>query len=243
MVLRYSSQITSHEGAALSIKTLNLDARLYTYFQSISLREPELLACLRQETRELPLGGMQISPEQGQFMALLMQLMGARRCLEVGTFTGYSALACALALPPEGELLTLDISDEWTRIAQRYWLAAGVAPRVHLVLGPASDSLRTLRREGQEGTFDFMFIDADKPGYPDYLEQGFHLVRPGGLIAIDNVLWGGLVADPSAGDQDTISLRKFNSALHRDFRFDLSLVPIGDGLTLLRKRADPPARF
>jgi predicted O-methyltransferase YrrM len=169
-------------------------------------------------------------------MALLVRIMGARRCLEVGTFTGYSTLVCALALPPDGEILALDTSEEWTALARRYWADAGVSGKVRLKLGPAADTLRQLRREGREGTFDFMFIDADKPGYADYVEQGFHLVRAGGLIAIDNVLWSGDVADPGVADPDTVALRKLNEDLHGDQRFDLSMVPIGDGLTLLRKR-------
>lgn len=220
----------------MSSRTLNLDDRLYEYLQRMSLREPELLARLRAETMRLPMAVMQISPEQGQFMALLVQLIGARRCLEVGTFTGYSALACALALPPDGELVALDISEEWTAIGRRYWAEAGLAGKVRLRLGPAGESLRQLRREGREGTFDFMFIDADKPGYADYVDQGFHLVRSGGVIAIDNVLWSGRVADPGATDPDTSALRRLNEELHDDPRFDLSMVPIGDGLTLLRKR-------
>lgn len=221
----------------MSSRTLNLDDRLYEYLQKVSVREPEVLARLRAETMRLPMAVMQISPEQGQFMALLIQLLGARRCLEVGTFTGYSALACALALPRDGELVALDISEEWTAIGRRYWAEAGVGDRIHLKLGPARESLRQLRRDRGDGTFDFMFIDADKTGYADYVEQGFHLVRSGGLIAIDNVLWSGLVADPAVADADTAALRSLNEQLHRDPRFDLSMVPIGDGLTLLRKRS------
>jgi len=220
----------------VSNRTLNLDDRLYEYLQRRSLREPAVLARLRAATMRLPMAVMQISPEQGQFMALLVRLLGARSCLEVGTFTGYSALCCALALPPDGELVALDISEEWTAIGQRYWAEAGVAGKVRLQLGPARESLRQLRRNGRDGTFDFMFIDADKPGYADYVEQGFHLVRAGGLIAIDNVLWSGLVADPAVADADTVALRQLNEQLHDDPRFDLSMVPIGDGLTLLRKR-------
>jgi predicted O-methyltransferase YrrM len=220
----------------VSSRTLNLDGPLYDYFQRVSLREADVLARLRRETALLPMAVMQISPEQGQFMALLLRAIGARRCLEVGTFTGYSALACALALPPEGELVALDISEEWTAIGRRYWEMAGVAGRITLRLGPAGESLRRLRRDGSEGTFDFMFIDADKTGYPDYVEQGFHLLRAGGLMAIDNVLWSGRVADPGNSDPDTVALRNLNERLHADHRFDLSLVPIGDGLTLLRKR-------
>jgi predicted O-methyltransferase YrrM len=220
----------------VSSRTLNLDDQLYQYLQRVSLREADVLVRLRRETALLPMAVMQISPEQGQFMAFLVRATGARRCLEVGTFTGYSALVCALALPPEGELVALDISEEWTAIGQRYWGEAGVADKVHLRLGPASDSLHRLRREGRDGTFDFMFIDADKPGYPEYVEQGFHLLRAGGLIAIDNVLWSGLVADLGNSDADTLALRNLNDRLHTDHRFDLSMVPIGDGLTLLRKR-------
>jgi caffeoyl-CoA O-methyltransferase len=182
------------------------------------------------------MAGMQISPEQGQFMALLLGLTGARRCLEIGTFTGYSALVCALALPADGKLLTLDVSEEWTAIARRYWLEAGVADRIELRLGPAGDSLRQLLADGAAGTFDFVFVDADKAGYPAYLERGFELLRPGGLLAFDNVLWGGRVADPQANDADTLAIRALNAQLHGDPRFDLSMVPIGDGLTLARRR-------
>lgn len=221
----------------MSSRTLSLDDGLYRYLQENSLREPEVLRRLREETAGLPMAAMQISPEQGQFMALLVRATDARRCLEVGTFTGYSALACALALPAGGELVALDISEEWTAVARRYWQEAGVADRVRLILGPAGGSLRRLRREGAEGTFDFMFIDADKPGYADYVEQGFHLLRAGGLIAIDNVLWSGRVADPAAVDADTMALRTLNATLRGDERFDLSMLPLGDGLTLLRKRA------
>jgi len=220
----------------LANRTLSLDDRLYAYLQQVSLREPQVLGELRAETARLPLARMQIAPEQGQFMALLVRLLGARRCLEVGTFTGYSALACALALPPDGELLALDLSEEWTAIGRRFWLAAGMAGRIRLRLGPAGDTLRQIRREGGDGSFDFMFIDADKPGYPDYVEQGWHLVRSGGLIVIDNVLWSGRVADPADEDEDTVALRELNARLKDDGRFDLSLLPVGDGLTLLRRR-------
>jgi len=220
----------------VSTRTLNLDDRLYQYLRHVSLREADVLRRLRQETARLPMAVMQISPEQGQFMAFLIRAIGARRCLEVGTFTGYSALACALALPTDGELVALDISAEWTAIGMRYWEEAGVASRIRLLLGPAGESLRRLRRDRGDGYFDFMFIDADKPGYADYVEQGLQLVRTGGLIAIDNVLWSGQVADPGVSDPDTLALRALNEALLADQRFDLSMVPIGDGLTLLRKR-------
>lgn len=221
----------------MSSRTLNLDDSLYGYLKENSLREPDVLRRLREETAGLPMGRMQISPEQGQFMALLIGATGARRCLEVGTFTGYSALACALALPADGELVALDTSAEWTAIGRRYWEEAGMAGRIRLLLGPAAATLRRLRADGRDGTFDFMFVDADKPGYADYVEQGWHLLRPGGLIAIDNVLWSGRVADPAATDDDTAAIRALNAALHVDERFDLSMLPLGDGLTLLRKRA------
>lgn len=220
----------------MSSRTLSLDDRLTAYLRSVSLREGLVLERLRAETAHLPMAVMQISPEQGQFMALLLQLIGARRCLEIGTFTGYSALVCALALPADGQLVALDISEEWTAIGRRYWHEAGVADRIDLRLGPARESLGRLLDQGGRGSFDFMFIDADKTGYSDYYEQGLELLRPGGLMAFDNVLWGGRVADPANQDADTVAIRRLNAALHVDQRIDLSLVPIGDGLTLVRKR-------
>lgn len=220
----------------MSRRTLNIDERLYDYLQRTSVREPDALVRLRAETARLPMAGMQISPEQGQFMAFLIRAIGARRCLEVGTFTGYSALVCALALPPDGELVALDVSEEWTAIGRRYWEEAGVAGHIRLRLGAAGESLRRLRQEGRDGSFDFMFIDADKTGYADYVEQGYHLLRAGGLIAIDNVLWAGRVADPGVLDADTVALRTLNERLLGDTRFELSMVTIGDGLTLLLKR-------
>jgi predicted O-methyltransferase YrrM len=220
----------------MSLRTLSLDDRLHAYLLGVSLREPEVLQKLRVETAALPMARMQISPEQGQFMALLLRLTGARRCIEVGTFTGYSALACAMALPDSGRLTALDTSEEWTRIARRYWYEAGVADRIELRLGPARDSLRAMLDEGQAGSVDFMFIDADKGGYAGYLESGLELLRPGGLLAFDNTLWGGAVADPANNEPDTVAIRALNESLFRDSRVDLSLVPIGDGLTLARKR-------
>jgi O-methyltransferase len=220
----------------MSTRTLNLDDRLYAYLLSVGVREPEVLARLRAETAALPMARMQISPEQGQFMALLVRLMGARRCLEVGTFTGYSSLACALALPPDGELIAMDVSAEWTAIARRYWQEAGVADRIRLRLGPAADTLAELAAGPGAGSFDFMFVDADKTGYARYYELGLKLLRPGGLMAFDNVLWGGRVADPANQDDDTVALRELNGQLHRDGRVDMVLAPIGDGLTLVRKR-------
>jgi caffeoyl-CoA O-methyltransferase len=179
---------------------------------------------------------MQISPEQGQFMALLVELIGARRILEVGTFTGYSALAVALALPPDGRVITCDINEEMTAIARRYWAEAGVADKIDLRLAPAIDTLDELLAEGQAGQFDFAFIDADKTNYLAYYERTLELLRSGGLIAIDNVLWNGAVADPERQDDDTSAIRALNEAVHADDRVSLSLLPISDGLTLARKR-------
>jgi predicted O-methyltransferase YrrM len=216
-------------------QTLGLSRDLADYLRRVGVREHPVLAALRAETAALPLAVMQISPEQGQFMAMLVRLTGARRCLEVGTFTGYSATVCALALPEDGRLTALDVSEEWTAIARRYWQQAGVAHKIDLRLGPAADSLRSLLPAG-EGSYDFLFIDADKPNYATYYELGLRLVRPGGLIAFDNVLWGGLVADPAVTDESTVALRALNLRLQADDRVDICMVPIGDGVTLARRR-------
>ena len=223
----------------MSNRTLGLDDKLHDYLLAVSLREEPLLARLREETALMPEHNMQIAPEQGQFMALIVQLLGARRCLEVGVFTGYSSLAVARALPPDGQLIGCDVSDEFTRVARRYWQEAGVDDRIDLRLGPAVDTLARLIEDPAAGpdTFDFAFIDADKGNYLTYYEQCLTLVRPGGLIAIDNTLWNGAVVDSSIDDADTRAIRTLNSALHADERIDLSLVPIGDGLTLCRVRA------
>jgi len=213
-----------------------MDDRIYEYLCRVSLREPEILQRLRTETAQLPQANMQISPEQGQFLAFLVRLTGARTCLEVGTFTGYSALACALALPADGRLTALDISEEWTAIAQRYWREAGVADRITLTLRPGIEGMQALLDQDRQGSFDYIFIDADKTSYPQYCELGLALLRPGGLLLFDNVLWGGRVADPGQSDPDTRAIRKLNDMLHQDQRIDLSLVPIADGLTLVRKR-------
>lgn len=212
-----------------------LDQKLHEYLAAVSLREPDILRELREETAQLDKAVMQIGPEQGQFMALLLKLMGARRYLEVGTFTGYSALVCAQALPEDGEVFALDISEEWTAIAKRYWQKAGVADRVHLRLGSAAETLQAMVPE-QAGSFDCVFIDADKTGYQNYIELGYELLRPGGLIILDNVLWGGAVADPNDMEDDTLALRAVNEKMLNDQRFDISLVPVGDGLTLARKK-------
>jgi caffeoyl-CoA O-methyltransferase len=219
----------------MSNKTLTLDDRLYDYLLSVSLREPELLAQLRQETDLHPFSQMQIAPEQGQLMALLIRLMGATNAIEIGVFTGYSSLCIALALPPYGKLIACDLNEDYTAIARRYWQAAGVSNKIDLRIAPALQTLDTLLDEEEAGAFDFVFIDADKQNYLHYYDRALQLLRPGGLVAIDNVLWGGSVADPKAQDPDTQAIRSFNEFLHQDERVMLSLVPIGDGLTLAVK--------
>ena len=220
----------------MSRRSIVLTDALYEYLLSVSLREPELLARLRQETARQEMARMQISPEQGQFMFLLLRLIGARRCLEIGVFTGYSSLVTALALPEDGRIVACDVSEEWTAVARRYWREAGVEPKIDLRIAPALETLDRLMEAGEAGRFDFAFLDADKESYLAYYERVLKLLRPGGLLAVDNVLWSGRVADPEVSDADTAALRHFNEALHRDERIDLSLVPIGDGLTLARKR-------
>lgn len=220
----------------MSNQTLGLTPRLYDYLLNHSLREPPVLQKLRQETAQHPLAAMQIAPEQGQFMALLVRLIGARKTLEVGVFTGYSTLVTALALPPEGCVVACDVSEEYTAIARRYWQQAGVTDKIDLRLAPAAETLAQLLQAGQANSFDFAFIDADKSGYDTYYEQCLQLVRPGGLIAIDNVLWSGHVADPESRDSRTLKIHALNEKLHADERIDLSLVPIADGLTLAYKR-------
>ncbi|MED5618375.1 class I SAM-dependent methyltransferase [Ideonella sp. BN130291] len=219
----------------MSNRTLNLDDTLYQYVLSHSVREHPAQAALREATRHHPHAGMQISPEQGQLMALLVRLMGARRTIEIGVFTGYSALTVALALPDDGTVLACDISEEYVRVGRPHWQAAGVAHKIDLRLAPALQTLDTQLAEGGAGRYDFAFIDADKTGYDAYYERCLQLLRPGGLIAIDNTLWSGAVARP-AQDKDTLALQALNTKLHADERVDLSLLPISDGLTLLRKR-------
>jgi len=220
----------------MSSRTISVDDALYDYILRVSLRESDVLARLRAETKALPDAGMQISPEQGQFMTLLARLAGAKRAIEIGTFTGYSAICVASALPPGGMLVACDMSEEWTAIARRYWAEAGVDDRIDLRLGPALDTLDALIGEGGAGTYDLVFIDADKTGYAGYYERALTPLRSGGLICVDNVLWGGSVIDPQKQSDDTKAIRAFNEKLHADDRVDLSLVPIGDGLTLARKR-------
>jgi O-methyltransferase len=217
-------------------RNVQVNDTLYRYILDHSLREPAVLAELRAETAQLPMAGMQIGPEQGQLMGLMARLTGARRCIEVGVFTGYSSLAVALALPPDGRIVACDVSEEWTAIARRYWKKAGVEARIDLRLAPAVETLDGLIAAGEAGRYDMAFIDADKGGYLAYYERCLALLRTGGLIMVDNTLWSGDVADPGNTKPDTVSLRAFNEALHRDERIDLALLPIGDGVTFARKR-------
>lgn len=221
---------------AMSRETLGLSETLLEYLREASLREPDVLRELREETARRSDAQMQIAPEQGQFMALLLRLIGARRTIEVGVYTGYSALAAALALPDDGYILACDIDPDVTETARRYWNRAGVADRIDLHVGPALRTLDEEVRAGNLGRYDFAFIDADKGGYIDYYERCLALLRQGGLIAVDNTLWGGRVADADVDDEDTRAIRAFNEHVGGDDRVDLSLVPIADGLTLARKR-------
>ena len=217
-------------------RTTALTDRLYDYLVDVSVREPPILRELREETARLPMAMMQIGAEQGQFMRLLIELIGARRAVEVGTFTGYSALCVAEAMGPQGRLIACDVSEEYTAVARRYWARAGVAERIDLRLGPAVATLDKMLAAGAAGSVDFVFIDANKTDYDAYYERALRLLRPGGLIAVDNVLWGGSVADPTVDDEDTNAIRALNRKLATDERVSLSLVPIGDGVTLARKR-------
>lgn len=216
--------------------SLGLGDELYDYLLKVSLREANVLRRLREETAAMPRSIMQISPDQGQFMALLVELMGATRCIEVGVFTGYSSLAVALALPSEGRITACDISEEYTAVARRYWAEAGVAHKIDLRLAPALETLDGLISDGATGTYDFAFIDAEKTEYADYYERLLTLLRPGGLILIDNVLWSGRVADAEIDSDDTVAIRAFNEKLMADERVSLSMLALADGLTLARKR-------
>lgn len=217
-------------------RTIDLDERLHAYLLAVSLREPDILRRLREETAHREDAEMQIAPEQGQLMALLVRAIGARRALELGVYTGYSALVTALALPPDGRIVACDVDAETTGIAHRYWEEAGVAGKIDLRIAPAIETLDGLLADGEADAFDFAFIDADKESYADYWERCLALVRPGGLLAVDNVLRGGRVADPEAEDPGTEAIRAFNAAVHADERVDLSLVPVADGVTLARVR-------
>jgi predicted O-methyltransferase YrrM len=207
-----------------------LPEKVARYIHEHSVREPLVLRELREATKAVPMSGMQIGADQGQFLQLLVQAIGAKRCLEIGTYTGYSALAVALALPKDGRIICCDISEEWTAVGKPFWKRAGVEKKIDLRIGPALDTLKTLK-----GPFDFVFIDADKPNYANYYEACLPLVRRGGIIAIDNTLWSGWVAEKDRSDADTVALRAFNDKLHRDDRVALSMLPLGDGVTLALK--------
>jgi caffeoyl-CoA O-methyltransferase len=216
-------------------RTLDLDDRLYDYLLKVGVRESDLLKELRAETSKLPSAGMQIGADQGAFMHLLAGIIGAKRALEVGTFTGYSSICVASALPADGKLICCDVSEEYTSIARNYWRRAGLESKIELRLGPAVATLDALI-EAKVPEFDFVFIDADKTNYVNYYERALKLVRAGGLIAIDNVLWGGDVADPKENDEDTVAIRALNDKVRADDRVTLSMIPLGDGLTLARRR-------
>ncbi|WP_025805655.1 class I SAM-dependent methyltransferase [Pseudomonas chlororaphis] len=220
----------------MTARTLNLDDALYHYLLDVSLRETPLLRRLRDETQALPMARWQVAPEQGQFLALLIKLIGAQRVLEVGTFTGYSALSMAAALPEDGQLICCDIPGDYNATARRYWQEAGVAGRIELRLAPALETLASIEREEGEGGFDLVFIDADKANYPAYLESALRLLRVGGLAVFDNTLWSGRVLEENPQSEDTRAIQALNRALKDDPRVDLSLLPLGDGLTLCRKR-------
>ena len=220
----------------MSNRTIGLSDELAAYVVEVGTREPEVLARLREETAAIPQHGMQIAPEQGAFLAILVELIGARRCIEVGTFTGYSSTAIALALPEDGQLVCCDVSEEWTSLARKYWDEAGVADRIDLRIAPAAETLDQLLADGEEDAFDFAFIDADKPGYDGYYERLLRLVRPGGLIALDNTLWGGEVLDQNTDDESTRAIQALNAKLAGDERITLCLVPVADGVTLARRR-------
>lgn len=220
----------------MSNKSIGLTDELHEYLLRVGVREPEILRRLRRETAALPNATMQIAPEQGAFMALLVELLAPRKCLEVGTFTGYSALAVALAMTPDARLVCCDVSEEWTSTARRYWKEAGVAERIELRVAPALETLDALLAGGEADTFDFAFLDADKTNYPNYYERMVDLLRPGGLLAIDNVLGAGRVLAPAADDVNAQAILELNERVASDERVSIALVPIADGVTLARKR-------
>ncbi len=219
----------------MSRETIGLGQRLHSYVVGCGDQEHPVAARLRALTAEMPNGAMQIAPEQGQFLAFLVKLIGAHTALEIGTFCGYSTLWTALALPPDGTLIACDVSDEWTAIGRRYWREAGVTDRIDLRIGPATDTMAALEGDGWSGRFDFVFIDADKEGYDAYYEGALRLVRSGGLIVFDNMLRGGAVADAQVRNQATRSIRALNTKIAADDRVDKVMIPIGDGMSLARK--------
>lgn len=220
----------------MSRRTTLLDDRLYEYFLEVSVRDDDLHRRLREETGKLENARMQISPEQGQFLTLLVGAMSAELALELGTFTGYSALCIAEGLTEDGRLIACDIDEEWPTFGRRYWAEAGVGHKVDFRPGPAAETMAQLIAEGMEGDFDFIFIDADKRGLEEYYEKALRLVRRGGVIAVDNTLWKGHVADPEVHDEDTKAIRGFNATVVDDHRVEMSMLPIGDGLSLFRKK-------
>jgi predicted O-methyltransferase YrrM len=220
----------------MSNVSIGLPPDMHAYVVRHGVREPEILKRLRDETALLPQHNMQIAPEQGALLALLVELVGAKRCIEIGTFTGYSSLVVALAMPPDGTIVCCDVSEEWTAVARRYWAEAGVADRVDLRLAPALETMDKLLAGGAEGTFDFAFIDARKSEYPDYHERVVRLLRSGGLAAYDNVFWDGDVIDESKQDAETLGVRRLNERLAADERVTISMLPVADGVTLARKR-------
>ena len=222
----------------MSNRTLSIDDRTYDYLCDVSINEPDLLRQLREETAQLEYSVMQISPEQGQFMSLLIKMMAAKRAIEIGTFTGYSSICVASAMPEEGRLICCDISPQWTSIAEKYWALARLEEKIELYTQPAEQTLQKLLDEGAEKTFDFIFIDADKQNYISYYEMALRLLRKGGIIAVDNTLWSGAVADPENIEPGTRAIRRFNDMLKEDRRVSSSLLTIGDGLTLILKEFD-----
>ena len=221
----------------MSGKTLNLSDELYDYLLSVSVREPDLLTRLRAETAKDDLTRrMQITPDQGRFMAFIAELINAKRAIEIGVSTGYSSLVTAMALPDNGYIVACDISREWTSIAERYWAEAGVSQKIDLRIAPALDTLKQLIAEGQENTFDFVFIDADKTNYENYYESCLQLLRVGGVIILDNVLWGGSVIDKNDNEEDTRAIRAINEKVYNDNRVSMTMLPVADGLTLVMKR-------
>ncbi len=220
----------------MTVEPLAISPELHEYLLSVSLREPEVLVKMREEVSKMPSAGMLLAPEQGQFLAFLLKLIGAKKTLEVGVFTGCSTLWVANALPENGRIIACDVSEEYTNIARRYWREAGVDHKIDLRLAPATETLSQLIDAGHSGQYDFAFIDADKSNYSHYYEQCLQLLRPGGFIAFDNVLWGGAVIDETDQYEDTVAIRELNLKAKSDERVDISLVPIGDGLFLLRKK-------
>lgn len=219
----------------MSTHTIDIVDRLYAYMLDISLREPDVLRRLRDETAKHPMAIMQISPEQGQLMQMLVRMLDAKNCIEVGVFTGYSSLAVALALPADGRIVACDISEDYTAVGEPFWKDAGVWGKIDLRIAPATETLDAMITAGETGDYDFAFIDADKPGYPEYFERCLSLLRVGGVIAVDNIFMDGNVADPDTTSENAQAMRKFNAMLKDDTRVELSLIPIGDGLTLARK--------